>query len=447
MNKQDMDSNHLTGSEQIIGLDRFLREFLASRGLGENLAGILTDIVTGGIIILVAMIAYWLVKTLIVRNIHRIVSKSSARWDDAVIETRLFARLAHLAPAIIIGGLGRGVFSESPSVLAAINVCVSLYFIVIVVGVVFSFLDTLYLIAQRGDFLSGLPIKGIVQAFKLIVFLLATILVISVLFGKSPLVILSGLGALAAVLMLVFKDTIMGFTAGIMLSANQMIRVGDWIEMPSAGADGDVIDVSLTTVKVQNWDKTITTIPAYNLISGSFKNWRGMSESGGRRIKRPIHIDMQTVRFANEEMLARWQKIDLIRPYLDAKLLEIAEDNKKRGADTSILGNGRRLTNLGTFRAYCLAYLKSHPKIHQQMTMIVRQLEPKEFGIPLELYTFTNDIGWVAYEGIQSDIFDHLLSVIGEFGLAVYQRPSSADNRAVLASLVAGADAPKSPQA
>ncbi|WP_068772462.1 mechanosensitive ion channel family protein [Termitidicoccus mucosus] len=447
MNEQDTDNNYITGSEQLIGFDRFLREFLASQGLSESTAGIITNIVTGGTIILIAMIAYWLVKVIIVRNVHRLVAKSSVKWDDAVIETRLFARLAHLAPAIIIGGLGRAVFAGNPAVLAVLKVCIALYFIVIVVGVIFSFLDTLYLIAQRGNFLSGLPIKGIVQAFKLVIFLIAAILVISVLFGKSPLVILSGLGALAAVLMLVFKDTIMGFTAGIMLSANEMVRVGDWIEMPSAGADGDVIDVSLTTVKVQNWDKTITTIPAYNLISGSFKNWRGMSESGGRRIKRSIHVDMQTVRFANEEMLARWQKIDLIRPYLDAKLQEIAEDNKKRGADTSILGNGRRLTNLGTFRAYCLAYLKSHPKIHQQMTMIVRQLEPKELGIPLELYTFTNDIGWVAYEGIQSDIFDHLLSVIGEFGLAVYQRPSGADNRALLTSLVADTTAPKPPRA
>jgi miniconductance mechanosensitive channel len=447
MNEQDIDTNHITGGEQLIGLDRFLREFLASQGLGESAVGIITGMVTGGIILLSAMLVYWLVKVLIVHNVHRLVAKSSVKWDDTVIETGLFARLAHLAPAIIIGGLGRAVFSGNPAVLATLKVCVALYFIVIVVGVIFSFLDTLYLVTQRGNFLSGLPIKGIVQAFKLVIFLIAAILVISVLFGKSPLVILSGLGALAAVLMLVFKDTIMGFTAGIMLSANQMVRVGDWIEMPSAGADGDVTDVSLTTVKVQNWDKTITTIPAYNLISGSFKNWRGMSESGGRRIKRSIHIDMQTVRFANETMLARWQKIDLIRPYLDAKLQEIAEDNKKLGADTSILGNGRRLTNLGTFRAYCLAYLQSHPKIHQQMTMIVRQLEPNEFGIPLELYTFTNDIGWVPYEGIQSDIFDHLLSVIGEFGLAVYQRPSSADNRVLLASLAAPAPAPKPPQA
>jgi miniconductance mechanosensitive channel len=446
MNVQDTDSNRIAGSEHLIGLDRFLREFLASHGLGENLAGIVTDIVTGGIILLIAMLACWLVKAVIVRNVHRLVVKSPARWDDALLETRLFARLAHLAPAIIIGGLGRAVFAGNPAVLAALKVCVALYFIVIVAGVIFSFLDTLYLITQRGNFLAGLPIKGIAQALKLLVCLVATILVISILFGKSPLVILSGLGALAAVLMLVFKDTIMGFTAGIMLSANQMVRVGDWIEMPSAGADGDVIDVSLTTVKVQNWDKTITTIPAYNLISGSFKNWRGMSESGGRRIKRALHIDMQTVRFADEETLARWQKIGLIRPYLDAKLREIAEDNKKHGADTSILGNGRRLTNLGTFRAYCLAYLKSHPKIHQQMTMIVRQLEPNEFGIPLELYTFTNDIGWVAYEGIQSDIFDHLLSVIGEFGLAVYQRPSSADNRLLLTSPAAAA-AQKMPRA
>jgi miniconductance mechanosensitive channel len=252
---------------------------------------------------------------------------------------------------------------------------------------------------------------------------------------KSPVYLLSGVGALTAVLLLVFKDAILGFVAGIMISVNEMVRIGDWIEVPKAGADGDVIDVSLTTVKVQNWDKTITTIPTYDLISGSFKNWRGMSDSGGRRIKRAIQIDMRSVRFADEALMAHWQKIDLLRTYLAEKQREIDMDNGRRGTDLAILGNGRRITNLGTFRAYCIAYLKAHPKIHQDMTFLVRQLAPTEHGLPLEIYVFTNDIRWPAYESIQADIFDHLLAVIGEFQLGVFQQPSGNDVQVALKRL------------
>ena len=433
MNEKYSNEGQVIDGGLISEFGEFLREFFVSYGLSEKSSGAIADLISVCIVILTAMVAYWLVKVIFVYNIHRFVAKSTVKWDDALAETRFLPRLAHLAPAIVISRIDHIFFAGRDDLLASLKVCIALYFIVIIAGIVFSFLDTVYRIVQHGNVLATLPIKGIVQAVKLVVFLVAAILVISVLFNKPPLVVFTGLGAMAAVLMLVFKDTIMGFTAGVMLAANQMVRVGDWIEMPSAGADGDVIDVALTTIKVQNWDKTITTIPAYNFISGSFKNWRGMTESGGRRIKRAIHIDMETVRFADEEMLARWRKIDLIRPYVEGKLQEIAEDNKKHCTDTSILGNGRRLTNIGTFRAYCLAYLKSHPKIHQKMTMLVRQLESGEYGIPLEIYTFVNDTTWAIYEGVQADIFDHILSVIGEFDLAVYQRPSGADNRAQLA--------------
>jgi miniconductance mechanosensitive channel len=262
------------------------------------------------------------------------------------------------------------------------------------------------------------------------------VLVLSTLLDKSPIYLLSGLGALTAVLLLVFRDAILGFVAGIMISVNQLARIGDWIEMPKAGADGDVIDISLTTVKVQNWDKTITTIPAYDLISSSFKNWRGMSESGGRRIKRALPIDMRSVRFADEEMVERWSRMDLLRDYLDGKQREIEEENTARGTDLSVLGNGRRMTNLGTFRAYCIAYLRNHPRIHQKMTFLVRQLAPTDRGMPLEIYVFTNDIRWAAYEAIQSDVFDHLLAVIEEFDLRVFQAPSGGD---VQSALTAGA--------
>jgi miniconductance mechanosensitive channel len=241
-------------------------------------------------------------------------------------------------------------------------------------------------------------------------------------------VFFSGLGAVTAILLLIFKDAILGLVAGFQLSVNNMVMVGDWIEMPCRGADGDVIDVSLTTVKVQNWDKTITTIPTYSLISDSFKNWRGMSESGGRRIKRSLNIDLRTIQFADESLLNRFKGIRILGPYLEQKLSDIQQHNDDVGDDLSELINGRRLTNVGTFRAYCLAYLRNHPKIHtSHMTLLVRQLAPSEKGLPIELYAFANDIAWANYEDIQGDIFDHLLSILPEFQLSAFQEPSGAD--------------------
>ena len=278
-----------------------------------------------------------------------------------------------------------------------------------------------------------MPIKGFIQAVKLVAVIVSLILILAILLDKTPVYLFSGLGALTAVLMFVFKDAILGFVAGIQISANQMVRVGDWIEMPSAGTDGDVIDVSLTTVKVQNWDKTISTIPTYDLISKSFRNWRGMSDSGGRRIKRSIYFDVTSIGFANEEQLAAWSKINHVREHLAKKREEITKDNEKLGDDASVLGNGRRLTNIGTFRAYCVSYLKTHPHIAQDKTQLVRQLQPTEHGLPLEIYVFVNNTVWAFYEGVQSDIFDHMLSVAKVFDLKVFQQPSGADVIAGLA--------------
>ncbi|MEN8725583.1 MAG: mechanosensitive ion channel domain-containing protein, partial [Lentimonas sp.] len=272
------------------------------------------------------------------------------------------------------------------------------------------------------------PAKSFTQAAKLVINLIGMIFILSVVLGKSPLVFFSGLGAVTAILLLIFKDAILGLVAGFQLSVNNMVMVGDWIEMPGRGADGEVTDVSLTTVKVQNWDKTITTIPTYSLISDSFKNWRGMSEAGGRRIKRSLHIDMRTIQFADEQLLERFKRIRLLRPYLEQKLEDIQEYNSNVENDLAELINGRRLTNVGTFRAYCVAYLRNHPKIHQKgMTLLVRQLAPNEKGLPIEFYCFSNDTAWVNFEDIQGDLFDHLLSIIPEFGLSTYQAPSGAD--------------------
>jgi miniconductance mechanosensitive channel len=245
--------------------------------------------------------------------------------------------------------------------------------------------------------------------------------------GKSPAMLLSGLGALSAVMMLIFRDALTGLVAGIQLSANNMLLEGDWLEMPAFGADGDVIEISLTTVKVQNWDKTISTIPTYALITNSFKNWRGMSESGGRRIKRAIHIDMTSVRFSSPEMIEKYRRMQLLRPYIEKKLQEIKAYNAEHQIDESESVNGRRITNLGTFRAYLVAYLRNHPMINQEMTFLVRHLAPTDHGIPIEVYVFSSDKVWANYEAIQADIFDHILAIIPEFGLRVFQQPTGAD--------------------
>ena len=270
----------------------------------------------------------------------------------------------------------------------------------------------------------GLPLTSFAQVAKLVLYGVVIIVALSVVIGESPALLFSGLGAMTAVLMLIFKDAILGFVAGIQLSANKMVTPGDWIEMPKYGADGDVMEVALTTVKVQNFDKTITTIPTYALISESFKNWRGMSESGGRRIKRAINIDMSSIRFCDDVMLERLSRIHYMADYLEEKRQEIEAWNVGHEGEPATSLHPRRLTNIGTFRAYIVAYLRHHPKIHPQLTFLVRQLAPTVHGLPIELYVFSTDQNWITYEGIQSDIFDHLLAVVSEFDLRVYQRDS-----------------------
>jgi len=275
-------------------------------------------------------------------------------------------------------------------------------------------------------------IKSYVQLGKLALALIGAIVIVAVLIDRSPLILLSGLGAMSAVLMLVFKDTILSFTAGVQLSSNDMLRVGDWIEMPQMGADGAVIDIALHTVKVQNWDKTITTIPTWRLMSESYRNWRGMSESGGRRIKRQLRIDSATVRFLSDADIDRLERIALLAPYLAAKRQAVHSANAALGEGAAVPANLRRLTNIGTFRAYVQAYLQAHPGVHQGMTLMVRMLEPTAEGVPLELYCFTATTAWVQYEAIQGDIFDHLLALLPEFDLRLYQSPTGWDIRSGL---------------
>lgn len=416
-----------------------LSDWLAAHGLAAGDAGLASTAVGLVVLLALAWAGNFVAKRVILAAVSRIVKRTKFEWDDVLLETGVFTRLSHLAPAMMINAFGDDVLGHSPGVLAGVNAAVNIYLTFILLAVIYAILDAILLMAEKRRAAEKTPVKGFFQALKLIAALMGAIFVLATILDKSPVYLLSGLGALTAVLLLVFRDAILGFVAGIMLSVNDMVRVGDWIEMPKAGADGDVIDVSLTTVKVQNWDKTITTIPTYSLISESFKNWRGMFDSGGRRIKRALFLDVQTIRFADDRMVEHWEEIDLLKEYLGQKREEIAKSNRERGTDLSILGNGRRITNVGTFRAYCIAYLKAHPQIHQNMTFLVRQLAPTEHGLPLEIYVFTTDNRWAYYEAIQADIFDHFLSVVGEFDLRIFQAPSGWNFTTALAGARASA--------
>lgn len=408
-----------------------------SLGMDPMLASLASGLVALIAVIIIAILSNWLAKKIILQVVDRIVSRTPWKWDDVLRDHKVFARLSHLAPAIVIKWLGSYSLGINASVQKIIDGGVQIYLTITVLLVISAVLNSLQSVLSQSKVGEEVPVKGFVQATKVVLFSLGSILVLSIIFEKSPVYFLSGIGALTAVLLLVFRDALLGLASGVMISVNQMVRIGDWIEMPSNGADGAVIDVSLTTVKVQNWDKTITTIPSYDLISKSFKNWAGMFNSGGRRIKRAIYIDMQTIRFLDEETMDRLKRIRRLRPYLESKRQELAKENNQPDLDLSMLCNGRRLTNIGTFRAYCIAYLKEHPMIRQDMTFLVRQLSPTEHGLPLEIYVFCADTRWANYEGVQADIFDHLLAVVGEFGLRVFQTPSGHDIHHALKGLKA----------
>jgi len=373
------------------------------------------------------LVSNYLAKRVILTFIKAVVKKTATKWDDLLWENKVFDRLANVVPALIIYSLAEIMFPEHDG-LKELTRRVSVGYMILVSGmVVTALLSTFQEIYDTWDVSKKTPITSYVQAIKIIVIVFVGVLVISALLDSSPWVFISGIGALTAVIILVFKDTILGFVASIQLTANDMVRPGDWIEMPKYGADGDVIEVTINTIKVQNWDKTITTIPTYSLISDSFKNWRGMSESGGRRIKRAIRIDMNSVKFCDSKMLEKFKKIKVIRMYIEKKEKELQEYNRAYDIDALVKVNGRRLTNLGTFRAYIREYLRHNPKIHSKMTLLVRHLDPRPDGIPIEIYAFSSDQEWANFEDLQADIFDHILAVLPEFELKAFQYPTGMD--------------------
>ncbi|PZN29951.1 MAG: mechanosensitive ion channel protein MscS [Proteobacteria bacterium] len=380
-------------------------------------------------LLLLVGLADLLTRKLLVRVIGHAVRLSPSKWDDALLGPGVIARLAHVIPALVVyygvtfvSGLPEGVVVVVRSVASAYVVLT----LALALGNLINAVNRIY--EQRNpERARARPIKGYLQLVKIVIFLVAAIMVIAALFNRDPLLLLSGLGAMTAVLMLVFKDTLLSLVASVQLSTHDMLRVGDWISMPQLNADGFVTDISLHTVKVQNWDKTITTIPTWRLISESYKNWRGMFESGGRQIQRSLYIDQTSVRFLTDTERERLRRFVLIRDYLDRKDAEIEAHNERLIAQGADPVNARRVTNIGTFRAYVQAYIEAHPGIHTEMFRLVRQRQPGPTGLPLEIYCYTAKTAWADYEGIQADIFDHLYAILPEFGLRVFQQPSGAD--------------------
>jgi len=404
-----------------------LDKWMAAQGFSPLLIQAVDTFFSFIFLIIIAAFTAWLAKRFLVVFLETAVRRSSNQWDDSLVARGFFRRLGWLLPLVVVYLAGDLMFVAHAQAGEFVKRLVMALFVLFSLRVLYAFIDASHDIYNSHGISEGRPVKGYIEIIKIVSFVLAAIFIVSFLTARSPWGVMSVLGGLTAVLLLIFKDMILGFVASLQMAANDMVKVGDWIEMEKFGADGDVIDVSIHTVKVRNWDKTITTIPTYALVSNSFKNWRGMSESGGRRIKRPLYIDMNTIHFCSDEMLEKFEKYELLKEYLANKKQEIENHNREKGVDTSALVNGRRQTNIGVFRAYAVAYLKNHPNIHQDMTFLVRQLAPTPQGLPLEIYVFSNDQVWANYEAIQSDIFDHLLAVVPEFGLKVYQYPSGND--------------------
>lgn len=400
-----------------------IRQLLINYGLNESTSSGVAIVLTILLILLVSIIAYLIANQFILKLLSRYMSKSKSRWNHALLERRVFHKINGLIPGIILY-ISAETFENH---IDWIHRGALTYMLITTIFILNSFINAVDDYYRTFAISKNRPIKGLLQVVKIITFVILIIIMIATLLDQNPIILLSGFGVMSAIITLVFKDSILGFVAGIQLSSNDMLRIGDWIEMSKYGADGDVIDITLNTVKVQNWDKTIVTIPAYALVSDSFKNWRGMSQAGGRRIKRAVYIDMNSIKFCTKEMLVKYKKIQYISEYIENKEKEIAQYNKERNITDDDLINGRHLTNIGTFRAYITGYLEHNPHIHQSMARMVRQLPPGENGLPLEIYAFSNDTKWVNYEQIQADIFDHILAVVSEFDLKIFQNPTGSD--------------------
>lgn len=414
-------------------MDTYIRQatdwfvgILANSGMAENGAKWAGELIMLIALILLSYLAYLITWRVMWSVFIPFMQRSKNQFDDLLIKHKFFKKISYLVPALMLYYFTDDTISI-PVLINFIKTVLEIFFVLNAILILNSILSTINDFYERYDFSKDHPLKGVFQVIKILMYLLGVLFVIGMLIDRDISSLILSLGALSAVLLLIFKDPILGLVGGLQLILNKMLAIGDWISMPKFGADGNVLEINLTTVKVQNWDKTIVTIPTYSLISDSFQNWRGMEESGGRRIKRSINIDMDSIRFCDDEMLEKFNKISILRPYLERKKEELIKYNKEFKTDPTSVVNGRRQTNIGVFRAYLEHYLKNRSDIHQDMTFLVRQLQPNEKGLPIEVYIFTKTIAWAAYESIQSDIFDHIIAAIPEFGLKVYQFPKSGD--------------------
>ncbi|MFO7615572.1 MAG: mechanosensitive ion channel [Bacteroidales bacterium] len=409
-------------------ITRHFKLWMVEWGVPGDTAKIIADYSGFILVIVFALIVFYIIRFILVRWMQRLALKSESKWDDALVHRKVFKRLAYLVPAFIIHAAAPFVIPDYPVTLSIILILIKVYIATVSVVVVTSVLDTSHDIYSSYEISKTRPIKGFIQIAKIVVYVIFIILLITILFLRSKgFGWIAGLGAFSAVLLLIFKDPILGFVGGIQMATQDMLRIGDWIEMPKYNADGVVTDITITTVKVQNWDNTITTIPTYTLVSDSYKNWRGMQESGARRIKRHILIDLSSIKFCTAEMLERFSKYEYVSEYINHTEEDIIQYNEERNIDPELLINGRRQTNIGVFRAYLTSYLKNNPNINQEMTLMVRQLQPTETGLPLEIYAFSRVQDWVRYEAVSSDIFDHVLAGIQFFDLKLFQSPSGSD--------------------
>ncbi|MDD3077583.1 MAG: mechanosensitive ion channel [Paludibacter sp.] len=411
----------------IDSIENWTEKLLTNSGISGEWAMYLRLLIFIILLLLVSGIAFFITKQIIVRYIYKTVKKSPVKWDDVLADQKVFNNVSHVVPALIIRLLAPVIFTDFQSVLPLVIKITDSYIIIVGMTIVFALLKVGEFALSAQPTFKDKPLTSYFQLIRIILYIATGILVLSVIFGKSPVYFLSAFGAMTAILLLIFKDTILGLVASVQMSSNDMVRVGDWVEMPKFNADGDVIAINLNTVKVQNWDKTITTIPTYYFITDSFKNWRGMVQSGGRRIKRSVFIDSHSVRFVDSDTRQKYLKFQLVSEYIESRQKEIEKFNTEHEIDTTVLINGRRMTNLGVFRQYVEAYLKHHPMIKKDMTIMVHQLATEDRGIPLEVYCFTSTTDWLEYESIQADIFDHLFAAIQYFDLGIFQQPGGKD--------------------
>jgi miniconductance mechanosensitive channel len=397
-----------------------LKSFGDALHLGESTSLAFAETIATLSLALACLILYFLVRFIIKKTVYTIIQKSTNKYDDMLVKNKVISRLCLLVPALLFGAMLPNTLPDFPATVTALTKLNTIFEIIIFTMVLNAIANTIEDAYNTLEVSKQKPITSLIQVIRIVLDIVCIIVIIAYLMGTSVGSILISLGTISAVLMLVFQDLIKGFVGGVQLTTNDMLRIGDWIVM--GPADGTVLEIKLTTVKVQNWDNTITTIPTYNLVSNPFTNWRGMSESGGRRIARTINIDVNTIHYCTPEMLERYKHYGLVKDYILKKEADILEYNKANRIDTSEIINGRQQTNLGIFRAYIKAYLVNNPKLNHNLTLMVRQMQPSEYGVPLQIYAFSNDKQWVNYEEIQSDLFDHIISAASMFDLKIYQK-------------------------